>query len=63
MTCCNLGAGDDGLAAFKYLMASGAKYNQQAWKELGELPPAPQSPVKLSDLQQRQSVNLKAATS
>lgn len=34
--CCP--AGDDALPAFKYLMASGAKYNQQTWKELGELP-------------------------
>ena len=33
--------GDDALPAFKYLMASGAKYNQQAWKELGDLPPTP----------------------
>lgn len=31
-------AGDDALPAFKYLMACGAKYNQQTYKELGELP-------------------------
>lgn len=54
--------GDDGLAAFKYLMASGAKYNQQAWKEVGVLPPQPPSPTKLTELQQKQSINLKATT-
>ena len=54
--------GDGGVAAFKYLMASGAKYNQQAWKELGDLPPQPVSPAKLTDLQQKQSINLKATT-
>ncbi|KAK9815857.1 hypothetical protein WJX72_010854 [[Myrmecia] bisecta] len=36
--------GDDGLAAFEYLMECGARYNQQAWKQLGELPPMPPSP-------------------
>lgn len=34
-------AGEEGLEAFEYLLACGARYNQQAWKELGALPPAP----------------------
>ena len=38
-------AGDDALPAFKYLMASGAKYNQQTWKELGELLPPADHPM------------------
>ena len=41
-------AGDDALPSFKYLMASGAKYNQQAGKELGELPPTPPADTPLT---------------
>ncbi|KAL3152721.1 hypothetical protein ABBQ38_012312 [Trebouxia sp. C0009 RCD-2024] len=39
--------GEDALPSFKYLMACGAKYNQQAWKEIGELPPLPPGPTPL----------------
>ena len=45
---CFVHAGDDALPSFKYLMASGAKYNQQAWKELGELPPTPPADTPLT---------------
>lgn len=34
-------AGDEALPVFEYLMECGARYNQQAWKELGDLPPLP----------------------
>ena len=53
-------AGEDALPSFKYLMASGAKYNQQAWKELGDLPPTPPSPTRLTNLTSQKSGNLKA---
>eukprot|EP00891_Asterochloris_glomerata_P006362 jgi/Astpho2/6362/e_gw1.00091.64.1_t len=33
--------GDEALPVFEYLMECGARYNQQAWKELGDLPPLP----------------------
>ncbi|DBA82248.1 hypothetical protein WJX79_006826 [Trebouxia sp. C0005] len=54
--------GEDALPSFKYLMASGAKYNQQAWKELGALPPTPPSPIPLSNLITQKSGNLKAVS-
>jgi len=37
-------AGEDGLAAFEFLMQAGARYNSQAWKALSALPPAPPPP-------------------
>ncbi len=57
-----LHAGEDALPSFKYLMASGAKYNQQAWKELGALPPTPPSPTPFSNLVSQKSGNLKAVS-
>eukprot|EP00884_Botryococcus_braunii_P013152 jgi/Botrbrau1/21838/Bobra.0190s0052.1 len=41
--------GEEGLEAFEYLLACGARYNQQAWKELGSLPPAPPDAVTPTD--------------
>lgn len=40
----SMSAGKDGLPAFEYLMACGARYNSQAWKALGALPPTPPPP-------------------
>jgi len=42
--CAARAAGEDGLAAFEFLMQAGARYNSQAWKALGALPPAPPPP-------------------
>ena len=40
-------AGQDGLPAFEFLMQCGARYNSQAWKALGALPPTPPPPREL----------------
>ena len=45
--CILLHAGEEGLAAFQLLMECGARYNQQAWRNLGALPP-PMPPGHLS---------------